>query len=86
MVVLMLIELLMISLFIAFGVTQVFIPLIEGEPLFPIFRKRRRLEGKLISVHEEIRETELEADIVEASQIKHELNAELKERTKSDVN
>ena len=39
-------------LFLAALVTQVFVPMWNERPLFPLFRKRRKLEKTLVQLHE----------------------------------
>jgi len=48
-------------LLLAFGITQVILPLIQKRPLFPLFRARRvELETEIVELNEQIREEVLD--------------------------
>ncbi len=57
------IDLLIWSLCIIFGVTQVIVPLWQGKPLLPFFRPKAKLEYKLSEAKEEKEEEILKEKI-----------------------
>jgi hypothetical protein len=57
------IDLLIWSLCIISGVTQVIVPLWQGKPLFPFFRPKTKLQYKLSEVKEEKEEDEIKEEI-----------------------
>ena len=70
------VEIIMIALFLLAFATQVFIPLWRGTPLFPIFRRERKLEAQLTK----LRQANLEADI-EHKIVQEEKKARPEQRT-----
>ena len=47
------------------GVTQLVVPLWRGPPVFPLFRRERKLEAELADASEEVVEADLERQIAE---------------------
>ena len=60
-----LIELVVVVSLLCLGVTQVVLPLWQGTPLFPRFRREGRLQHELAEANENVTEAELEKDIAE---------------------
>jgi len=54
--------------FVAFLVTQVFIPLEKGRALFPILRKERKLRADLVQVNQAVAEKEIEKEITKTKE------------------
>lgn len=44
-------------------VTQVILPILAGRPMFPMFRKRAKLEEKIVAMGEKKDESELEKQL-----------------------
>lgn len=63
-----LLELLVAVSLLYFGGTQVVLPLWRNTPLFPIFRRERRLQHELVEATENVVEAELEKEIVETTE------------------
>ena len=61
-----------IALFVAFGITQMILPIISGRKMFPMFRaKRNELEEKIVDLNEELHDVDLEKEAKElATQLK----------------
>lgn len=68
MVLVALLELVVIASLLYLGVTQMVLPLWRDTPLFPMFRRERRLQHELAEATEEVVEAELEKKIVETAQ------------------
>lgn len=69
-------EVFLAAMWILIGVTQVFLPLLLGLPIFPVFRRRRTLERRLAEARErkeeavlvrQVRELEDEANLAAQS-------------------
>ncbi len=65
MILVYLFEFLVVGLGIIFAATQIVIPLWRGTPIFPIFRKERKLVKELSEAKGEVREAELVKNIHE---------------------
>lgn len=63
-----LMELVLMSLLLYLGITQVVLPLWRETPLFPMFRKEGRLQHDLVEANEDVAEAELEKKIAETAQ------------------
>ena len=61
-------ELVIMATLFYLGVTQVVLPLWRDTPLFPIFRRERRLQHELAEATEKVVEAKLEKQIVETTQ------------------
>ena len=48
-----------------FFATQIFLPMLDGEEWFPLFRKRRELESKLAQVKTDNTDKEIKQEITE---------------------
>lgn len=48
---------------IAFVVTQVVFPILRRRPVFPMFRRRRGLEKRLIRAHSRVSDADLEEQV-----------------------
>lgn len=68
MVIVALLELVVSAFLLYLGVTQVVLPLWRDTPLFPMFRRERRLQYELAEATEEVVEAGLEKKIVETTQ------------------
>lgn len=68
MVLVSLLELVLMSLLLYLGITQVVLPLWRDTPLFPIFRRESRLQHELAEATEKVVEADLEQKIVETAQ------------------
>jgi len=65
-----------IALLIAFGITQMILPIVSGRKMFPMFRaKRNEIEEKIVDLHEELYDANLEREA-------RELAGQLKKATK----
>lgn len=62
-----LVELVVMAFLFYLGVTQVVLPLWREMPLFPMFRKERRLRHELAEATEKVVEVELEKKIAETA-------------------
>lgn len=67
MVLVALLELVVVTSLLYLGVTQVILPLWRDTPLFPMFRRERRLQHKLAEATEKVVEAELEKRIAETT-------------------
>lgn len=56
-----LLEVLLVAFGLGFAITQVFVPLFQGRPLYPIFRskKEQRLKKELEEARQEVLEKDL---------------------------
>ncbi|HEY4521682.1 MAG TPA: hypothetical protein VJH05_00905 [Candidatus Paceibacterota bacterium] len=61
-------ELVIMALLFYLGVTQVVLPLWRDTPLFPMFRRERRLQHELAEATEKVVEAELEQKVAETIQ------------------
>ena len=61
-------ELVVAVLLLYLGVTKVVLPLWRDTPLFPMFRRERRLQHELTKATENVVEAELERKIAETAQ------------------
>ena len=68
MIVVALVELVVTALLLYLGVSQVVLPLWRDTPLFPMFRRERRLQHELAEATEKVVEAELEEKIAEKTQ------------------
>ena len=58
-----LLELIFVMLFVVFMLTQVLLPAATNEPLFPFFKRRRKLEQKLTEARGEVADAQLRKEI-----------------------
>lgn len=58
-----LIELMLLCLVLSFFITQIIMPYLSGHPMFPILRRRTRLESKMRKAREKYDETVMEGQI-----------------------
>lgn len=68
MIVVALLELVVVALLLYLGISQVVLPLWRDTPLFPMFRRERRLQHELAEATEKVVEAELEKKIAETTQ------------------
>jgi len=68
MILVTLVELVVMASLLYLGVTQVILPLWRDTPLFPMFRRERRLQHDLAEATENVVEAELEKRIAETAQ------------------
>jgi hypothetical protein len=65
MLVLALLDLLLVATVLLVAVTQLLIPLLRGRPVFPIFRRERRLASELAEAESELEQARLERQVEE---------------------
>ncbi len=68
MLIVVIIEATLVVMVFAIIITQTLIPLWKNEPLFPFFKRRKKLEEALMSAQGEIKEVELEEKIKKTKQ------------------
>ena len=83
MVLVFLMELVVTVSLLYLGVTQVVLPLWRGKPLFPIFRRERRLQHDLAEATENVVEAELEKRIAETAQKAESVRRAVRQSTRS---
>ena len=62
-IVITLLEFIFMALFLTAMLTQVILPALAGEPLFPFFRRRRKLVQKLTEARGEVTDAKLRREI-----------------------
>ena len=83
MVLVFLMELVVTVSLLYLGVTQVVLPLWRDTPLFPIFRRERRLQHDLAEATENVVEAELEKRIAETAQKAESVRRAVRQSTRS---
>lgn len=58
-----LIEALILLVLFVVGLTQVILPILNSRPIFPIFRKRAKLESRVVDLNERKDEAKLERQL-----------------------
>lgn len=78
-------RLLIIILFVSFLWTQIFKPLKDGLPLFPIFRKENKLRNDLADVKQELTEQEIKEAISEALEKLEKKNSDQEKQSTTET-